>query len=165
MKDVNEDEVVDFAALTEAKPLSVRFIEYMPFSGNGWSDGYFVPWRETRNRLELRYGELTPLAGKPNSTSRDFRIRGFRGTIGFISSMSDHFCQSCNRLRITADGNLKVCLFGPREVSLRDLIRSGSSDEELEQVVALSVRRKAAEHAGMYNLVDGENRPMILIGG
>ncbi|MDX1740639.1 MAG: GTP 3',8-cyclase MoaA, partial [Rhodothermales bacterium] len=102
---------------------------------------------------------------RPNSTSRDFRVPGFVGTIGFISSMSDHFCDSCNRLRITADGNLKVCLFGRSEVSLRDMIRSGSSDEDLEEVISAAVQRKKAQHAGMYNLVDRDNRPMILIGG
>ena len=79
--------------------------------------------------------------------------------------MSDHFCDSCNRLRITADGNLKVCLFGPREVSLRDMIREGCPDEEIEDVILAAVQRKERQHAGMYNLVDGENRPMILIGG
>ena len=165
MKGVNDDELEEFVALTHLKPVRVRFIEYMPFSGNGWSDGYFVSWKEMRDRIESCYGTLERLPERPNSTSRDFTVPGYRGSVGFISSMSDHFCDSCNRLRVTADGNLKVCLFGQREVSLRDMMRTGKSDEEMEEVVRASVRRKAAQHAGMYNLVDGENRPMILIGG
>ena len=103
--------------------------------------------------------------GRPSATAKEFRVANFTGTIGFISSMSDHFCDACDRLRLTADGNLKVCLFGRREVSLRDMIREGRSDAELEAEISDAVRRKAPQHAGMYNLVDDENRPMILIGG
>jgi molybdenum cofactor biosynthesis enzyme MoaA len=79
--------------------------------------------------------------------------------------MSEHFCGSCNRLRMTADGNLKVCLFGNTEVSLRDSIRSGMSDEELKQVIGAAVGRKQKQHAGMFNIAKMKNRPMILIGG
>ncbi len=165
MKGVNDDEVVSFAEMTRNRPLVVRFIEYMPFSGNGWNDRFFVPWCETRSYIEERLGALVPLAETPHATAREFRAPGFQGSIGFISSMSDHFCDSCNRLRITADGNLKVCLFGKREVSLRDMIREGRSDEDIEVVIAEAVQRKEAQHAGVYNLVDDENRPMILIGG
>lgn len=73
---------------------------------------------------------------------------GFKGQIGFITSMSEHFCGSCNRLRITADGNLKVCLFGNREVSLRDALRSGCSEEDLIALIKAAVLRKKKHHAG-----------------
>jgi cyclic pyranopterin phosphate synthase len=165
MKGVNEDELVDFVAMTETMPVSIRFIEYMPFSGNGWSDDYFVPWSDMRDEIERKYGELVLVPGRPSATAKEFRVPNFTGAIGFISSMSDHFCDTCDRLRLTADGNLKVCLFGRREVSLRDMIREGRSDAELEAEISDAVRRKAPQHAGMYNLVDDENRPMILIGG
>lgn len=79
--------------------------------------------------------------------------------------MTDHFCSSCNRLRITADGNLKVCLFGQTEVSLRDRLRQGASDDELRTVVQAAVQRKKLKHAGMQVLAQTKNRPMILIGG
>lgn len=82
--------------------------------------------------------------------------------------MTDHFCGTCNRLRITADGNLKVCLFGSNEVSLRDVIRKGASDEELQSLIDAAVKRKKAHHAGMYDMYEiaqTKNRPMILIGG
>jgi cyclic pyranopterin phosphate synthase len=79
--------------------------------------------------------------------------------------MSDEFCGTCNRLRLTADGALKVCLFGNAEVSLRDLMRSGAGDADLVEAIQSAVSRKKAAHAGMHQLVDLENRPMILIGG
>jgi molybdenum cofactor biosynthesis enzyme MoaA len=97
-----------------------------------------------------------------------FQIPGFKGHVGFITSMTDHFCNTCNRLRITADGNLKVCLFGDTEVSLRDIMRKGASDEELGALIEGAVKRKKARHAGlfdMYDIAQSKNRPMIKIGG
>lgn len=79
--------------------------------------------------------------------------------------MSEHFCGTCNRLRITADGNLKVCLFGNSEVSLRDHLRAGASEEELRRVIGAAVGRKKRQHAGMFSIAQMKNRPMILIGG
>lgn len=79
--------------------------------------------------------------------------------------MTDHFCGTCNRLRITADGSIKVCLFGNTEVSLRDLIREGKTDDELLQVIGAAVKKKKKQHAGMFKLASRKNRPMILIGG
>lgn len=79
--------------------------------------------------------------------------------------MTDHFCGTCNRLRITADGSIKVCLFGNTEVSLRDLMREGKSDEDLVNVIGTAVKKKKKQHAGMFELASRKNRPMILIGG
>lgn len=94
-----------------------------------------------------------------------FRIPGHRGRIGFITSMTDHFCGTCNRLRITADGNLKVCLFGNAEVSLRDAMREGQTDGELLEVIGKAVGRKKFAHAGLSELATLPNRAMVLIGG
>lgn len=85
--------------------------------------------------------------------------------VGFITSMSEQFCGSCNRLRLTADGNLKVCLFGNAEVSLRDAIRQTSDDSELKELIEAAVKRKKPRHAGVNLLAGMKNRPMILIGG
>ncbi|CEP17212.1 hypothetical protein [Parasitella parasitica] len=79
--------------------------------------------------------------------------------------MTDHFCGTCNRLRITADGNIKVCLFGNAEVSLRDMIRQGKTDDELLEIIGAAVKKKKKQHAGMFELASRKNRPMILIGG
>ena len=90
---------------------------------------------------------------------------GFKGRFGFITSMSDHFCGTCNRLRILADGNMKVCLFGNTEVNLRDMMRQEGSDQDLLSVISAAVKRKKPKHAGMFELSKLPNRPMILIGG
>uniref|UniRef100_H2YXT8 cyclic pyranopterin monophosphate synthase n=1 Tax=Ciona savignyi TaxID=51511 RepID=H2YXT8_CIOSA len=93
-----------------------------------------------------------------------YRVKGYAGKFGFITSMSDHFCGTCNRVRITADGNLKV-LFNGSTVSLRDELRSGKNEDELLEVIGAAVKRKKKQHAGMFNLAKMKNRPMILIGG
>lgn len=165
MRGVNDDELTDFVAYTEATPVQVRFIEYMPFSGNGWNDAQFVSYAEMMKVIEGRFGGLVPLQDGANDTTRSFRVPGWAGSIGFITSMSDHFCGTCNRLRLTADGNLKVCLFGANEISLRDSMRAGGTDTELQILIDAAVKRKAAHHAGMYQLADADDRPMILIGG
>ena len=165
MRGVNDDELLDFVEWTRHVPIAVRFIEYMPFQGNGWSETGFFPYADMLERIGLFYPDLQRLEDDPNATARTWRVPGHRGTIGFIASMSEKFCGSCNRLRLTADGSLKVCLFGQAEVSLRDMLRGGASDRELDEAIRNAVLRKQAAHAGMLQLVDQENRPMILIGG
>lgn len=165
MRGLNEDELLDFVALTEKQPLEVRFIEYMPFDGNKWNFKKMVSFQEMLDTIRQKWPELEKLPTDASSTSKAFRVPGFQGHIGFITSMSEHFCGSCNRLRITADGNLKVCLFGNSEVSLRDCLRSGASEEELTQMIGAAVGRKKRQHAGMFSISQMKNRPMILIGG
>lgn len=165
LRGFNDDELADFVRMTEDRPLEVRFIEYMPFDGNGWSDDVFMPYTEMIARIEQQLPALTRLQDGPNDTSKTYQVPGFRGRVGFITSMSEHFCSSCNRLRLTADGSLKVCLFGRAEVSLRDALRAGATDAELEALIQAAVLRKRAQHAGMHEIARSENRPMILIGG
>ncbi|XP_059209217.1 molybdenum cofactor biosynthesis protein 1 isoform X2 [Centropristis striata] len=148
MRGLNEDELLDFVALTEKKPLEVRFIEYMPFDGNKWNFKKMVSYQEMLDRIRQQWANLEMLQTGHTETAKTFKVPGFKGQVGFITSMSDHFCGSCNRLRITADGNLKVCLFGNSEVSLRDILRSGASDEELLQIIGAAVGRKKKQHAG-----------------
>ncbi|XP_078503452.1 molybdenum cofactor biosynthesis protein 1 isoform X2 [Lissotriton helveticus] len=150
MRGLNEDELVDFVALTEKLPLEVRFIEYMPFDGNKWNFKKMVSFQEMLDTIRQRWPELERLPEEASSTSKAFKVPGFLGEIGFITSMSEHFCGSCNRLRITADGNLKVCLFGNSEVSLRDCLRSEASEEELVQVIGAAVGRKKKQHAASW---------------
>ncbi|XP_040501050.1 molybdenum cofactor biosynthesis protein 1 isoform X2 [Ursus maritimus] len=147
MRGLNEDELLDFVALTEGLPLDVRFIEYMPFDGNRWNFKKLVSYKEMLDTLRQRWPELEKLPEEESSTAKTFKIPGFRGQLSFITSMSEHFCGTCNRLRITADGNLKVCLFGNSEVSLRDHLRAGASEEELLRIVGAAVGRKKRQHA------------------
>ncbi|XP_046859098.1 molybdenum cofactor biosynthesis protein 1-like isoform X2 [Xenia sp. Carnegie-2017] len=165
MKGLNDDEICDFVALTQDMPVDVRFIEYMPFDGNKWNFHKFVSYQEMLKKIRAKWSNVVKLENAVNETSKAYKIPGFAGQLGFVTSMSEHFCGSCNRLRITADGNLKVCLFGAAEVSLRELLRSGSNEAELVDVISAAVLRKKKEHAGMFNIAKQKNRPMILIGG
>ncbi|XP_028365596.1 molybdenum cofactor biosynthesis protein 1 isoform X2 [Phyllostomus discolor] len=150
MRGLNEDELLDFVALTKGLPLDVRFIEYMPFDGNKWNFKKMVSYKEMLDTLQQQWPELEKLPEEESSTAKAFKIPGFRGQVSFITSMSEHFCGTCNRLRITADGNLKVCLFGNSEVSLRDHLRAGASEEELLRIIGAAVGRKKRQHAELF---------------
>ncbi|CAL1694522.1 unnamed protein product [Somion occarium] len=165
VKGLNDTEVLDFIDMTRDKRLSVRFIEFMPFTGNKWDKAKMVPSSELLSRIASRHPKVTRASDALNDTARNYFIPGYNGSFGFISSMSDHFCGSCNRLRLTADGQIKVCLFDAKEISLRDQMRQGASDEELLQTVGYAVRGKNEKHAGMEDIDVVTNRPMILIGG
>ncbi|KAF1746864.1 hypothetical protein GCK72_023322 [Caenorhabditis remanei] len=161
----NENEIVDFVNLTRDRNLDVRFIEFMPFGGNEFKNDQFFGYREMLNLIVEKFGEdVIRLSDSPNDTTKAYKIEGYQGQFGFITSMTDHFCNTCNRLRITADGNLKVCLHGNSEVSLRDKIRGGDTDEQLSEIIQKAVNNKKARHAGMDALKNLPNRPMILIG-
>ncbi|XP_050444730.1 molybdenum cofactor biosynthesis protein 1 isoform X1 [Cataglyphis hispanica] len=165
MRGRNDDEIIDFIDFTKERPIDVRFIEYMPFQGNEWNENKMVSFDEMKRIIRKKYPDFQALPNQPNDTSKAYHVPGFVGQVGFITSMSQHFCDSCNRLRITADGNLKVCLFeGKGEVSLRDALRNGASEDALKDLIRKAVSRKKKQHAGMFNLTRMENRPMILIG-
>lgn len=168
MAGVNDDELWDFVAFTRDHDLSVRFIEYMPFSGNGWDHGHLFSFQQMLTRIEERF-ELKPLPrSNHNDTTTLFQVPGFRGTVGFITSMTDHFCSTCNRLRLTSDGNIKNCLFDNGELGLRDPMRAGASDDELEAIIRESVWRKFAHHGGHETpdlIALDPGRSMIQIGG
>lgn len=168
MKGLNDREVPDFVEWTKDKDVSVRFIEFMPFTGNKWSKNKMVPSSELLERVRERYPTIDKAPPELNETARSWQIPGHKGSLGFISSMSDHFCATCNRLRLTADGQIKVCLFDAKEVSLRDIMRNGGTDEDLLKIIGVAVQGKHAKHAGMENIENIDvitNRPMILIGG
>lgn len=165
VKGLNDSEVLDFVKLTADRDISVRFIEFMPFTGNKWDKAKMVPSSELLDIISREYPSITRAPDELNDTARSWKIPGHAGSLGFISSMSDHFCSSCNRLRLTADGQIKVCLFDAKEVSLRDEMRRGASDEDLLNVIGRAVQGKQEKHAGMEDIDVITNRPMILIGG
>jgi len=123
MKGFNDDELFDFAEFVRDRRVELRFIEFMPFDKNQWANDKFLSFIESKRMLEEQLGTpLQRLDDCPTSTSKNYGLPGFKGSIGFISSMSDHFCGGCNRVRITADGNLKICLFDNREINLKTMI-------------------------------------------
>lgn len=165
MRGFNDDEISDFVDLTRDKPINVRFIEFMPFDGNVWNVKKLVPYSEMLNLVVKRFPDIKRMNDHPTETAKNFKIDGYAGSVSFITSMTEHFCAGCSRLRLLADGNFKVCLFGPSEVSLRDPLRSGADDEALRGIIEAAVKKKKASHAGMFDIAKTSNRPMIHIGG
>lgn len=164
MAGVNDDELFDFVEFARTRPLNVRFIEFMPFEGNGWKQISVFPYRKMLDLLSERY-ELVPIATEPSAVGKDFSIPGFAGTLGFVTSMTENFCSGCNRVRLTAEGAFKVCLFSGAEVSLRDPMRAGATDEDLLKIVRESLDKKWKGHPPMNVLPQLANRSMVAIGG
>ncbi|KAM3487579.1 hypothetical protein MY3957_009131 [Beauveria namnaoensis] len=135
MRGVNDREVLPFVDLTRDKDIEIRFIEYMPFDGNKWNKRKMLGYNEMLDMIRVKYPTLQKVQDHKNDTSKTWHVPGFAGRIGFITSMTHNFCGTCNRLRITGDGNLKVCLFGNAEVSLRDLLRQSNGGEPIDQKV------------------------------
>lgn len=122
-------------------------------------------YREMMQHIQARHGPLHRHDDPRGEVAKNYYLDGFHGSVSFITSMTEHFCSDCNRLRLMADGNLKVCLFGANEVSLRDAAREGASDDDLRLIISAAVKRKKAAHADMDVLVATKNRAMIKIGG
>ncbi len=165
LKGQNEHEVGDLAALTIDRPWQVRFLEIMPLEGVGdVHDESLITSEQTQTRLEERFGPLEPIESDPSDPARTWRIPGARGTIGFISPVSAPFCASCNRVRLTSDGKLRLCLLRPDEVDVRDLMRSGADDDAIRAQLRGGIWRKPWGHG----LAEGERftgRGMSQIGG
>jgi cyclic pyranopterin phosphate synthase len=147
MKGKNDDEVVDFARLAREQGYEVRFIEFMPLDGdNIWTNEQVVPSLRIQEQIEDLF-PLVPVADpRPGPATRFKFADGAQGGIGFISSVSQAFCTTCNRIRLTAEGGLRTCLFSLQETPLRDLIRSGVSDDHLGRVIETAVWRKEEGH-------------------
>jgi cyclic pyranopterin phosphate synthase len=144
--------------------MNVRFIEYMPFKDNLWNPDKVVTFQEMHDRIQQKY-KLYPLQAEPSAVAKDFGIEGYTGTVSFISSMSDSFCGTCNRLRLTADGSIKSCLFYPAETSLRDALRKGITDQTLEEMILQALALKPEAHPPAEEIAAADNRAMIEIGG
>ena len=132
MRGVNEGEILRFVELGKEKEVEVRFIEYMPFDGNRWNQKKMFSYKEMVDVIREKHPGLKKVEGEKTDTSKTYAVPGFKGRIGFITSMTDNFCGGCNRLRITSDGNLKVCLFGNAEVSLRDILRKENDGNPID---------------------------------
>ncbi|CAG8660049.1 3189_t:CDS:2, partial [Gigaspora rosea] len=153
VRGVNDKEVLDFIEMTRTKAVDVRFIEYMPFDGNKWNKQKLVSFSELLDNIRNKY-DVVKLHDDAHDTSKAYQVPGYVGQFGFITSMTDHFCGTCNRLRITADGNLKVCLFGNAEISLRDLLRGNVPDNQLLEIIGAAVKNKKKELSDLRITID-----------
>jgi len=174
IRGLNNDEVEDFAKLTLKLPYQIRFIEFMPFGTEGlWSPERFISVEEIKAIVET-VAHLTPVQMKRSGPARYFRFDSAPGVIGFISPISNHFCEECNRLRLTADGKLRPCLFSETEIDLKPALRGGAPDDEIERLIKLSIEVKPKGHdigtsnPALWALMKNKEcarRPMSRIGG
>ena len=168
MKGLNENELNDFVEWTNHEAVHVRFIEFMPFSGNRWTSNKVFTMQQMLETIEEKY-KVVRLQDEKHDTAKGYQVPGHLGTFSVISTMSSNFCGDCNRMRLTADGKLKNCLFSKEETDLLTAFRNG---EDVIPLIHQSIRSKAKELGGQFtadfehlHAEDINNRSMITIGG
>jgi cyclic pyranopterin phosphate synthase len=165
MRGFTEDEAVRFAEFARSTAFQVRFIEFMPLDADhAWSPDSVLTGEELRSLIDAAY-PLEELPREPSATARVFRFTDGQGEIGFINPVSEPFCADCNRVRLTAEGKLRTCLFSLHETDLREPLRSGASDAELEKLIRDSVWRKELKHHVGEKGFRQPARSMSAIGG
>jgi len=171
IKDFNEDEIIDFIELTKKHPITIRFIEFMPFNGNKWDMSKLVSYAQVIDRAHAKYSQelIQRLQDAPNDTSKNYKVMGYQGSFSVISSVTNPFCDSCNRIRLTANGRLKNCLFSDGEEDLLTPLRNG---KEIEPMIYKLIQGKKKIRNGMETIESfqepeshNQNRSMIAIGG
>ena len=171
IKGINDDEILDFIEFTKSNSVIVRFIEFMPFDGNQWNREKTVSYEQIMKDISSVYKphKILRIKDDPNDTTKNYKIVGFKGSFGIISTVTNPFCDRCNRLRLTANGQLKNCLFSKKE---QDLLTAFRNKENLEPIIRKAVLGKKAVRAGMETPEKFEdirqheqNRSMIKIGG
>jgi len=168
MNGLNDKEINDFIEWTKETPVHVRFIEFMPFSDNRWTSNKLFTMQQILNIIGEKYSFI-PLKDEKHDTAKKFKVAGHAGTFAIISTMSANFCGDCNRMRLTADGKMKNCLFSKEETDLLGALRSG---KEIVPLIRQSISMKAKELGGQFtsdfehlHAEDIHNRSMITIGG
>lgn len=168
MKGFNDNELVDFVAWTKDTPVHVRFIEFMPFQGNRWTSNKVLTWQQMLQIIEAQYSFIK-LKDEATDTAKKYIVPGHAGTFAVISTMSAPFCGTCNRMRLTADGKMKNCLFSKDETDLLSALRR---NEDVTPLILQSVYAKAKELGGQFTndfehieATAIHNRSMITIGG
>lgn len=160
-QNINDDELTGFVSWTKDQPVHIRFIEFMPFNGNSWEWNKVVPYKNILERVSDVF-PVQRIKDRANDTSKNYRVPGYPGTFAVISSVTNPFCNTCNRLRITADGKMKNCLFSDEEVDLLSIIRHGNDPTAL---IRECVQNKHEQRGGKKKFQDSTRRPMVAIGG
>jgi len=166
IKGVNDNEINDFIELTKHKNLTIKFIEFMPFKGNKWDWSKGVGKLEILDLISKRFGNIEELKNPRHSTSSNFKVDGHVGSFAIVSTITNPFCDECNRIRVTADGKMMNCLFANSETDLLTPLRNG---EEMENIIINAIKTKKYSRDGMDVKMDADhyekNRSMISIGG
>jgi cyclic pyranopterin phosphate synthase len=168
MNGINDMEINDFVRWTKDVPVHVRFIEFMPFSGNRWTSNRVFTWKQMLEKVQEEF-DFVPIPGKVHDTDKKYSVPGHAGTFAVISPMSAPFCGDCNRLRLTSDGKMKNCLFSTGETDLLTPLRNGKDITDLIRGSVLDKHEKlGGQFKGQYSMVNSgelKNRTMISIGG
>lgn len=166
IKGINDHEVIEFINYFKNKNVNLRFIEFMPFGSNSWERAGFISYKELIEQINLHYS-LIPLAKDKNAVAKEYQLSGFKATVGFITSMSEHFCDTCNRLRINSKGDLRVCLFskGKEDVNFKELFKENCSDNEILTMIQNALNYKWEQHPEAEELVELSSNNMMEIGG
>ncbi len=171
IKDFNDNEIIDFIQFTKENPVSFRFIEFMPFDGNKWNYDKIVSYKQVMDQVFGAFAEETVerIQDTANDTSKNYKIKGYKGTFAIISSVTNPFCDTCNRIRLTANGRIKNCLFSAAESDLLTPLREGKS---IEPIIAKAIQSKFKIRGAMDTLeklkepeLHTNNRSMTAIGG
>lgn len=167
MRGFSEDEVLDFVRFARNKAYVMRWIEFMPLDADQiWRKEDILTGNEIKAIIEAEYGPLVPItSGDPSETARRYTFSDGIGEVGFINPVSEPFCAQCDRIRITADGQLRTCLFATEETDLRAVLRSDADDMELERVIRQAVWHKELKHYIGDKRFKRANRSMSMIGG
>ena len=166
IKGFNDDEILDLVTLAAERPLHVRFIELMPIGGLPfYNREHVLSMGDVKRFIESRYELLPPPFIQHGGPAKYYQIKGGMGTVGFISPMSSHFCFECNRIRMTADGKLRGCLFGKQETNLRMALKRDAGDEELKALFCKAVQQKLDQHHMNDGWGADNERKMSQIGG
>jgi cyclic pyranopterin phosphate synthase len=161
----NDDEIEEFASLTLKSAHNVRFIEFMPMGAKEmWSPEKYISTDEIKERVS-KIAPLIPVKIRKSGPARYFRFEDAPGVIGFISPITHHFCNLCNRLRLTSDGKLRPCLFSETEIDLKSALRCGADDKEIERLLRLSIEVKPEGHSINHERSLLQLKPMSRIGG
>ncbi len=165
MAGVNDDEIEDFARLSMTMPIQIRFIEFMPATPEVWNNKQMLSMTEVENRIK-KMGDLIPCEkAQWGGPAKIYRLEGALGEVGFISAVSNHFCDDCNRLRITSTGALLTCLFGESALDLKALLQDGSSTDHIKNVIMEALKNKNAVREMVIDPNDKKLFTMSCVGG
>ena len=166
IKGINDDEILNFVHYFKDMDVNIRFIEFMPFGSNAWERNGFMSYKEIKNLVEEKYS-LSVLSSDKNSVAKDFQMDNYPAKISFISSISEHFCATCNRVRISSTGKFRLCLFseGKHEINFKELFQKNYSNNDIVNELKEAIKHKWEKHPEPEELIEMIGNNMMSIGG